>query len=109
MGVDNINDLFLIIMGASKDKIYLETVEKTQQAFHELILAEADSRRNKVSSLIRSKAKIDVEVACFKKEYERISGQLSEEAVDVINKYLKIIEQKKKDISNEKNMLKIKR
>lgn len=109
MGVDNISDLLAIIMGASKDKVYLETVEKNQQAFHELILAEADSRRNKVSSLIRSKAKIDVEVACFKKEYDRISGQLSKEAVDAIDNYLKIIEQKKKDISYEKNMLKIKR
>lgn len=109
MVVDNISDLLSIIIAASKDKVYLENVEKMQQAFHELILAEAESRRNKVSSLIRAKAKIDVEVECFKKEYARISGQLSQEAVDAINNYLKIIEQKKKDISYEKNKLKIKR
>lgn len=109
MGVDYISDLLAVLMGASKDNVYLETVEKMQQAFHELILAEADSRRNKVTTLIRSKAKLDAEVACFKKEYERISDQLSQEAVDAIDNYLKIIEQKKKDISYEKNKLKIKR
>lgn len=109
MAANELGDLIAIIMAASKDKVYQETVEKMQQAFHELILAEADSRRDKVATLIRSMAKIDGEIVRFKREYARISSQLAPDAVDAINNYLKIIEQKKKDIIYEKNALKKRR
>lgn len=109
MAANSLSDLVSIMMAASKDKVYVETVEKMQQAFHELILAEADSRRDKVSTLICSMAKIDSEVIRFKREYARVSAQLSPDAVKAIDNYLKIVEQKKKDIVYEKNSLKKRR
>ncbi len=104
--MNDFNDLFSIVFAASKDKIYLETSEKLQQAFHELIIAEANSRRNKITTLIKSMAKIDCEIIKFKQAYSRIYKQLTLDAIDAINQYLKIIEQKKKDIIREKDKLK---
>lgn len=106
MIANNFGDLIAVMLAASKDKVYLETAEKMQVAFHELILTEADSRRNKVTALIRSMAKIDSEVIRFKREYSRISNQLAPEAITAIENYLKIVEQKKKDIVHEKNAMK---
>lgn len=102
-------DLFSVVLAASKDKVYMETVEKMQAAFHELILAEANARRDKTTTLIRAMAKIDGEVIRFKREYERISEQLAPEAKAAIESYLKMIEQKKKDIAHEKNAMKVRR
>ena len=99
-------DLFSVVLAASKDKVYMETTEKMKVAFHELILAEADARRDKTATLIRAMAKIDCEVIRFKREYKRIAEQLAPDAITAIDGYLKIIEQKKKDINREKNVLK---
>ena len=109
MEITGLGDLFSVLLAASKDKKYMETAEKMQAAFHELIVAEADSRRDKVAILIRSMAKIDGEIVRFKREYSRISNQLAPEAIDAINNYLKIVEQKKKDITHEKSTLKTRR
>ena len=109
VSIGGIGDLVSVVLAASKDKIYMETAEKMQAAFHELILAEADARRDKTSALIRSMAKIDGEVIRFKREYNRIIDQLSPEAKTAINSYLKMIEQKKKDIAHEKNVMKVRR
>lgn len=106
MATNNIGDLIAVMLAVSKDKVYLETTEKMQTAFHELILAEADSRRDKVTTLIRAMAKIDGEVIRFKREYSRIFNQLAPEAITAIEDYLKIVEQKKKDIVHEKNAMK---
>ena len=102
-------DLFPVVLSASKDKVYMETAERIQTAFHELILAEADARRDKTTTLIRAMAKIDGEVILFKREYNRIVGQLTPEAITAIDSYLKMIEQKKKDIVQEKNSMKVRR
>ena len=107
--IGEFGDLFSVVLAASKDKVYMETVEKVQAAFHELILAEADARRDKTTTLIRTMAKIDGEVIRFKIEYNRIIEQLSPEAIAAIDGYLKIIEQKKKDIAHEKNAMKVRR
>ena len=104
-----LGDLFSVVLAASKDKVYMETAEKMQAAFHELILAEADARRDKTSALIRALAKIDGEVIRFKREYNRIIDQLAPEAKTAINSYLKMIEQKKKDIAHEKTLMKVRR
>ena len=109
MGISGIEELFSVVSGASKDKVYREIAEKVQDAFHELVLAEADTRREKTAVLIRTMAKMDAELFRFKYEYHRISHQLSPEAILVIDKYLRLIEQKRKDIAFEKNMLKTKR
>lgn len=101
-------DLISIISAASKDKSYSETVKKMHKTFQELILAEANARRNKIDSLIRTMAKIDSEIFRFKYEYARISNQLTPEAISKINKFLRDYEQKKKDIIFEKNRLKTK-
>ena len=108
-GINGLGELFSVILAASKDKVYMETVEKMQAAFHELILLEADSRRDKTANLIRSMAKIDTEVIRFKREYARLFEQLAPEAVTAIDSYLKLIEQKKKDIAHEKNAMKVRR
>lgn len=107
--VGGFGDLFSVVLAASKDKVYMEITEKMQTAFQELILTEADARRNKTATLIRAMAKIDGEVIRFKREYNRISGQLAPEAITAIDGYLKMIEQKKKDIVHEKNSLKVRR
>jgi hypothetical protein len=109
MAANNLGDLITVMLSAYKDKVYLETTEKMQAAFHELILTEAASRRDKVTALIRAMAKIDAEVIRFKREYSRISNQLTPEAITAIEDYLKIVEQKKKDIIHEKNAMKTRR
>lgn len=103
--IGGFGDLVSVVLAASQDKAYMETVEKMQTAFHELILAEADARRGKTATLIRAMAKIDGEVIRFKREYNRIAEQLAPEARTAIDGYLKIIEQKKKDIAFEKKSL----
>ena len=108
-GINGLGELFSVVLAASKDKVYMETAEKMQAAFHELILAEADSRRDKTANLIRSMVKIDTEVIRFKREYARLTEQLAPEAVTAIDGYLKMIEQKKKDIAHEKNAMKARR
>ena len=55
--IGGLGDLFSVVLAASKDKVYMETAEKMQAAFHELILAEADARRDKTATLIRAMAK----------------------------------------------------
>ena len=45
-----IDDLFKIVLAASKDKAYKDATEKMQAAFHELILTEAASRREKTKT-----------------------------------------------------------
>ena len=109
MVAKNFGDLIGIMLAATKDKVYLETTKKMQAAFHELILAEADSRRDKVKALILAMAKIDREVDQFKREYNRIYNHLAPEAITAIEDYLKIVQQKKKDIAHEKNSIKIRR
>lgn len=104
-----LGDLFSVILAASKDKVYLETAEKMQAAFHELILAEADARRDKTATLIRAMAKIDGEIIRFKREYKRIEDQLAPNAITAIDSYLKLVEQKKKDISFEKKTIRTRR
>ena len=104
-----IDDLFKIVLAASKDKAYKDATEKMQAAFHELILTEAASRREKTKTLIQSMAKIDAEIIRFKREYARISDQFSPEAKDAIENILRIAENKKKDLIAEKNSLKFKR
>lgn len=107
--IDGYGDLFHVILAASKDKAYAEMAEKMQVAFHELILAEADARRDKTTTLIRARAKIDSELIRFKREYNRIADQLAPEAITAIDCYIKMIEQKKKDLIHEKNAMKVKR
>ena len=107
--IGGFGDLFSVVLAASKDKVYMETAEKMQAAFHELLLAEADARRDKTATLIRAMAKIDGEVIRFKREYNRIAEQLAPEAITAIDGYLKMIEQKKKDIAHEKNAMKVRR
>lgn len=102
-------ELFSIVLAASKDKVYRETAEKMQIAFHELILAEAESRRDKTTTLIRAMAKIDSEIIRFKKEYNRIVEHLTPEVIAEIDGYLKMIEQKKRDIAYEKKTMKVRR
>ena len=74
--IGGFGDLFSVVLAASKDKVYMETAEKMQAAFHELILAEARTRRNKTSTLIRAMAKIDGEVIRFKREHNHIADQM---------------------------------
>lgn len=107
--IGGLGDLFSVVLAASKDNAYKEAAEKMQAAFHELILTEADARRDKTATLIRLMAKIDGEIIRFKREYGRISKQLSPEAITAIDSYLKTIEQKKKDITYEKNAMKTRR
>lgn len=99
-------DFASFVLAASKDKVYMEAAEKMQAAFHELILAEAEARRVKTSTLILAMARIDCEVIRFKREYSRIAVQLTPEAITEIDGYLKMIDQKKKDITYEKNAMK---
>lgn len=107
--INGLGDLFSVVLAASKDKVYMETAEKMQAAFHELSLAEAKARRDKTTTLIIARAKIDVEVKCFQNEYIRIAEQLTPEAIKAIDDYLKMIEKKKKDIAHEKKKLKTRR
>lgn len=107
--IGGLSDLISVVLAASKDKAYMEAAEKMQAAFHELILAEADARREKTTTLIRLMAKIDCEIIRFKREYARIAEQLSPEATKAIDNYIKIIEQKKMDITYEKNAMKTRR
>lgn len=107
--VNGLGDLFAVVLAASKDKAYIETVEKMQAAFHELILAEAESRRDKTETLIREMSKIDREMIRFKREYNRIRTQLAPETIIAIDNYLKSIEQKKKELCYKKDMLKNRR
>lgn len=110
MTVDNgLGELFNLVLAASRDRAYLETVERMQAAYHQLILAEAESRRNKTTALILAMAKIDGELYRFMREYDRIAGQLTQQAINDIDSYLRIIEQEKKDIAFEKNALKKRR
>ena len=103
---DGLGDIFSVVLAASKDKVYMDAIQKMQVAYHELILAEADSRRDKTAVLIRAMAKIDCEIIRFKREYNRIAAQLTSESIIAIDCYLKQIEQKKKDIAYEKNIIK---
>lgn len=105
--IGGFGELFSVVLAASKDKVYMETAEKMEAAFHKLILAEADARRNKTATLIRAMAKIDGEIIRFKREYNRIAEQLAPEAITAIDGYLKMIEQEKKNIIREKNAMKI--
>lgn len=104
-----LEELFSLVLAVSKDRVYQDSIERMQAAFQELILAEADARRLKTEALIRKLAKIDVEIIRFKREYERIAGQLTPADVAAVDGYLKLIEQKRKEIAQEKNALKTKR
>ncbi len=108
MAANELGDLIHLVLAASKDSMYQEAVEKMQQAFQELILTEAASRREKTAALIHAMAKIDIEVSRFKRVYSSISNQLTPEAKSTIDSYLKAIDRRKKDIINEKNALKTK-
>lgn len=100
------DDLFSIVLAVFKDKAYMETAKKMQVAFHELILAEADARRDKTTTLICARAKFESEIIRFKKVYNHISEQLTPEAKATIDRWLKMLEQKKKDLIHEKDGLK---
>lgn len=102
-------DIFSFLMAASKDKAYEESVERVQNAFHTLILADAEARRSKTATLISAMAKIDAELIRFKREYNRIENQLTPEAKQHIEKYIVEIVNKKKDIIQEKNSIKVRR
>ena len=107
--LNGLGELFKIVLAASKDQVYRETVEKMQAAFQELILAEAEARRDKTATLIHAMAKIDSELIRFQREYRHIAPQLTPEAMQAIDGYLEIIEQKRRALVLEKNALKKRR
>lgn len=109
MSVKDIEDLLSIILAASKDEVYLNNLEKLQNAFHELIISEAAARRTKTESIICAMSKLDIELIKFKREYNRIAKHLTPEAKNAIDNYLKIIENKKSELIYEKNRLKLRR
>ncbi len=94
-----------MLLGISKDRAYVEAIENMQDAFGELILAEAESRRSKTDTLIRVLAKYDRELNRFKREYSRIQEQLTEDAKNVLDQYISDIEKKRRSIIREKASL----
>lgn len=107
MATNGLEDMLAVVLAASKDKAYVDAVEKMQRAYRELILADAQARRSKTAVLIRSMARIDAELIRFKRERDRVASNLTPEAHGAIDMYLKTVEQAKKDIMREKNALKL--
>lgn len=104
--ISGIRELLSIVLGASKDAVYREVVEEMHAAFQELIRAEADARRSKTRTLILAMAKYDREIERFKREYDRITGQLTPEGQAALEDYLEMCVQKRKDLVREKNTMK---
>ncbi len=106
MRFDGLGEFFSVALSASKDQAYREAARAMEEAWHDLIIAEADSRRQKSNVLIRALAKIDRELMHFKREYSRIAGKLTAEAQKQLEQYIRDAEQYRKDIIFEKNQLK---
>ena len=83
----NVGEFLSVLLAASKDRAYVEAVEKMQRAFQELVLTEAEARRTKTDTIIRVMAKYDMELQKFKRAYSLIDGQLTNDAKNVIDGY----------------------
>lgn len=95
-------DSFLeLAIAAYKDKVLQETYEKLRSEAIALALSDADARRTKASILVRSMAKLKMQLAKFVATYQPIAREAGQ--IPAIEEYIKDIELQIKQYSYQKN------
>ena len=89
-----------------KEKEYLALQEKLHRSYIELMAVEANTRREKVSEIIKSMQIFDRELKLLKFEYVRVKEKFNIKNISAIDKYISEIEQIRKRLSLEKSLIK---
>lgn len=98
MGYDSVIELAISYY---KDKVQQEVIEKFRVESRLLLQADADARRAKVSEIIHSMARLKIQLARFKLEYNRLVEKCG--SIQALDEYIRDIENHIKKLSREKN------
>lgn len=82
-------------MATIKDEAHKDALKGVNEAYHSVVIAEAEARRGKVRELIRAISVLDTKILIFRSKVDLIRENLSQEGVDGIDAYLKTIEEKR--------------
>lgn len=98
MGFDSVIELAISYY---KDKVQQEVIEKFCDESRLLLQADADARKKTVSGIIHSMARLKIQLARFKFEYNRLVEKCG--SIQAIDDYIRNIENHIKKLSIEKN------
>lgn len=98
MGYDSVIELAISYY---KDKVQQEVIEKFRDESRLLLQADADARRETGRGIIHSMARLKIQLAIFKFEYNRLVEKCG--SIQAIDDYIRYIENHIKKLSKEKN------
>ena len=99
-------DLFEVFSGAlkiCKEQEYLVLQEKVNRSYIELMEVEANTRREKASTIIKGMQMIDRELKMIKFEYGRVKSKYHIDKVTAIDEYITAIEKYRLSMALEKS------
>lgn len=98
MGYDSVIELAISYY---KDKVQQEIIEKFRVESRRLLQADADARRETGRGIIHSMARLKIQLAIFKFEYNRLVEKCG--SIQALDEYIRDIENHIKELSREKN------
>lgn len=101
----NVLDIFNKALKICKEKECLALKQRLHNSYIKLMAVEADCRREKASTIIRSMQILDRELTLLKFEYGRVKGRFSIDNISAIEKYINEIEHVRKKLALEKRNL----
>ena len=99
-------ELFRLLIKICKEKEYNELQTAVHDSYLELIEVEAESRREKTSSLIRGIQAIDRELKLLNFEYDRVKREFNIDGIPYFDQFISEINKKRKELTFIKNSLK---
>ena len=102
----DVPELFRLLLKICKEKEYNELQTALHKSYLELIKVEAESRREKTSSLIRGIQAIDREVKLLNFEYDRVKREFNIDGIPYFDQFISEINKKRKEMTLLKNSIK---
>lgn len=100
-----VNDIVNIFMAKVKDEVYKEAMENIKASYQRLMEIETECRREKASALIKSIAKMDIEIKKFEDIYKKLDNVFNDEAKEKINEFIIQYKLKRKQLLLEKKKI----
>ena len=100
---DVFGDLVNVALAIIKDKAIRDEISRVENAYRELLVQEAASRRKKNAAVIKSIQKIDIEIIKLESAINGLNNELSVEAKESIYKIIRYLKVQRKDLVLEKN------
>ena len=100
-----LGDLVNVALAVIKDKALRDEIRRVENAYRELLIQEADSRRKKNTALIKSIQKIDLEVIKLESSLTGLRNELSTEAIESIETIIRYLKVRRKDLVLEKDQI----